>query len=75
MRRHRPICVNSLPGVAPPLGAERAEVAVPPAGQDRREFICRAMLAGSVIALGWPAFDGAAWSDGTVWSDGRGWSS
>ncbi|MGH6901742.1 MAG: hypothetical protein ACREIR_03280 [Geminicoccaceae bacterium] len=47
-------------------------------GWDRREFICGAMLAGSVVAFGWPAFDGAeeaAWSDGTVWSDGRGWSS
>jgi hypothetical protein len=51
---------------------------VPSAGPDRREFICGAMLAGSVIAIGWPAFGGAEeadWSDGTVWSDGRGWSS
>ncbi|MGH6916646.1 MAG: hypothetical protein ACREJ0_02980 [Geminicoccaceae bacterium] len=60
------------------MDAERAEVAAPPAGPDRREFICGAMLAGSVIAIGGPAFGGAEeadWSDGTVWSDGRGWSS
>jgi hypothetical protein len=32
------------------------------------------MLAGSVIAIGWPAVgaEEAAWSDGTAWSDGRG---
>jgi hypothetical protein len=51
----------------------------PVTGWDRREFICGAVLAGSMVAFGWPAFAGGAeeadWSDGTAWSDGRGWSS
>jgi hypothetical protein len=69
--------LREQPAVAPALDPE-GQVAAPPAGPDRREFIGGAMLAGSVIALGGPAFDGAeeaAWSDGTAWSDGRGWSS
>jgi hypothetical protein len=79
MRRHRPICANSLPAVAPSWDAEREEAAAwPVTGWDRREFIRGAVLAGAVVAFGWPAGAGgaeaAAWSDGTAWSDGRGWS-
>ena len=54
-----------------------ASVALPPTGLDRREFIRGAAVAGSVVAIGWPAVgvEEADWSDGTAWSDGRGWNS
>jgi len=78
MKPHRPLSADSLPAIAAAPEPNGAEVALPPAGPDRREFICGAMLAGTAVVVGWPAFGGAEeadWSDGTAWSDGRGWSS
>jgi hypothetical protein len=77
MRRYRP---TSEPAIAPAPRPDGPKVAVSPVtGWDRREFIYGAVLAGSVVAFGWPAFAGGAeaadWSDGTAWSDGPGWSS
>jgi hypothetical protein len=79
MRRHRPTSADSEPAISAPPHPEGAEAVASPTGPDRREFICGAVMAGSVVAFGWPAFARGAgeadWSDDTDWSDGLGWSS